>query len=109
MKTTRTIFLRLSRTVLLTTVVAVLAAGCANPWARDSAKLENQDSDTALQIKAALMAEPDLAGSAIDVQIEDDEAVLTGFVGTEAQSREAVRIARGQQGVSNVVNRLVVK
>ncbi|HKL52784.1 MAG TPA: BON domain-containing protein [Wenzhouxiangellaceae bacterium] len=90
-------------------VAATLAMGCANPWADDSAKLENQDAVAAVRIKAALIAEPGLAGSAIDVEIDNGKALLTGFVESEAQSREAVRVARLQQGVSTVVNRLVVK
>ena len=98
-----------SAVLMLSIVFVAVATGCATPWANESAKLENQDSDSAVRIKAALIAEPGLAGSAIDVEIEDGEAVLTGFVETEAQARQAVRLARGQQGVSTVINRIVVK
>ena len=78
-------------------------------WADEAAKLENQDSEVAVRIKASLIAEPGLAGAAIEVKIEGGKVVLSGFVETEAQSRQAVRIARDQKGVSAVVNRLVVK
>jgi len=86
-----------------------LGTGCADPWANEAAKLENQNSEVAVRIKASLISEPGLAGAAIDVKIEDGKTVLSGFVETEAQARQAVRIARDQKGVSAVVNRLVVK
>ncbi len=95
--------------LILSLVCAGLGTGCANPWANEAAKLENQNSEVAVRIKASLISEPGLAGSAIDVKIEDGKAVLSGFVETEAQARQAVRIARDQKGVSAVVNRLVVK
>lgn len=94
---------------MLSIILAAVTTGCANPWANDSAKLENQDSDAAVRIKAALIHDPRLAGSAIDVEIDDGRVVLTGFVETEEQSQSAIEVARRQQGVATVVNRITVK
>lgn len=86
-----------------------LLAGCASPWANDSADLSEQDSTTALGIKAALIDEPGLAGAAIDVTMVEGRARLTGFVETDRQLRLAARIAEDYDGVSGVVNEIVVK
>ncbi len=86
-----------------------LLGGCASPWANESAELSEQDSVIALDIKAALIDEPGLAGAAIDVTMVDGRARLTGFVETDRQRRLAARIAEENEDVSGVVNEIVVK
>lgn len=87
----------------------LLLAACATPWQNESADLDNQDSQTALAIKAALIEAPGLAGSAIDASFANGRVTLTGFVETQEQRDRAVDLAREQTGVEAVVDEIVVK
>lgn len=86
-----------------------IVAGCADAPVNESARLGQQDSLEAVQIKARLLEAPDLAGSAIDVDLEGDRAILSGFVETEEQRERAADIARDQDRVKTVDNRITVK
>lgn len=98
-----------STTLATIAAASMLVAGCASPWADESADLGQQDSEMALRIKSALIGEPSLAGAAIDVEFSDGRARLTGFVETREQRLAAARVAREQQGVTRVVDEIVVK
>lgn len=89
--------------------LTLIVGGCASPWPDESAELAQQDTETALRIKAALIEEPSLAGAAIDVAFSGGRARMTGFVETAKQRRTAERVARKQEGVASVVNEIVVK
>lgn len=90
-------------------LAAALLAGCADTPINESARLENQDSPKAVRIKALLFEEPDLAGSAIDVDMRNGRVILEGFVETEDQRERAEAIARDQGSGSEVENRITVK
>lgn len=90
-------------------LAAILLASCAGTPINESARLENQDSPQAVRIKALLLEEPDLAGSAIDVDMRNDRVILEGFVETEDQRERAEAIARDQGSGSEVENRITVK
>ncbi|CAM3888192.1 BON domain-containing protein [Vreelandella rituensis] len=90
-------------------LAAALLAGCADTPINESARLENQDSPQAVRIKALLLEEPDLAGSAIDVDMRNDRVILEGFVETEDQRERAEAIARDHGSGSEVENRITVK
>lgn len=90
-------------------LAGTLLAGCADTPINESARLENQDSPQAVRIKALLLEEPGLAGSAIDVDMSGDGVILEGFVETEDQRERAEAIAREQGQGSEVENRITVK
>lgn len=90
-------------------LAATLLASCADTPINESARLANQDSPQAVRIKALLLEEPDLAGSAIDVDMRNDRVILEGFVETEDQRERAEAIARDQGSGSEVENRITVK
>ncbi len=90
-------------------LAAALLASCADTPINESARLENQDSPQAVKIKAQLLEEPGLAGSAIDVDMRNDRVILEGFVETEAQRERAEAIARDHGSGSEVENRITVK
>lgn len=90
-------------------LLLLVLAGCAGAPVNESARLEQQDSLDAVQIKARLLEAPDLAGSAIDVDLAGDRAILTGFVETEEQRERAAALTREQDGVRQVENRITVK
>ena len=81
----------------------------ANAPVNESARLEQQDSLEAVQIKARLLEAQELAGAAIDVELEDDHAILRGFVETAQQRDRAEAIAREQDKVKTVENNIIVK
>lgn len=88
-------------------LAVALLVGCADTPVNESARLDNQDSPQAVRIKALLLEAPDLAGSAIDVDMSDDGVILQGFVESEDQRQRAGAIAR-EQG-HTVDNRITVK
>ncbi len=90
-------------------LAGALLAGCADAPINESARLENQDSPQAVRIKALLLEEPNLAGSAIDVDMSDDGVILEGFVETEEQRDRAEAIARDYDQVTAVDNQITVK
>lgn len=94
---------------LLAMLVLSLAVGCASFTGNESAQLTQQDEPEALRIKAALLDEPDLPGAAIDVRYDQGRVTLTGFVETREQKQLAERVARRQQGVTDVENDIEVK
>lgn len=91
--------------LLLTT----LLVGCAGSPVNESARLEQQDSLEAVQIKAQLLEAPDLAGSAIDVDLDGNRAILNGFVETSQQRDRAEAIAQDHDQVKTVENNITVK
>ena len=86
-----------------------LLMGCADSPVKESARLDQQDSLEAVQIKAQLLEASDLAGAAIDVDVEGDKAILDGFVETPQQRDRAEAIAREHQKVKTVENNIQVK
>jgi hyperosmotically inducible protein len=68
-------------------------------------------SDTALttKVKTAILAEPSLKVMQISVATTNGVVTLGGDVDSKNSSALAVRVARSVDGVSSVVNNLVVK
>ncbi|SEL63127.1 BON domain-containing protein [Halomonas daqiaonensis] len=100
----------MNRHIWIGVLLAVaLLAGCVDNPINESARLENQDSPQAVRIKARLLEEPDLAGSAIDVDLNGDQAILSGFVETTEQRERAEAISRDHERVKSVDNRITVK
>lgn len=96
-------------TWLVLLLVTLFLTGCAGFLANESAELSNQDTPEAVRITAALLDEPGLAGSAIDVQFEKGRVTLSGFVETQEQRQSAEQIARRQEGVTEVINNIEIK
>jgi len=90
-------------------LVAGLLVGCAGAPINESARVAQQDSLKAVQIKARLLEAPDLAGAAIDVELEGGRVTLGGFVETSQQRSRAEAIAREHDKVDTVDNKITVK
>ena len=67
------------------------------------------DSVVTARVKAALLADTGLDSLEVSVITRKGEVQLSGFVGDPAQSTRAVDVAKGVDGVSNVVNHMSVK
>jgi BON domain len=61
------------------------------------------------QILDQLKAEPTLAGSNIDAQVDDSSVILTGSVDNMTQHDLAVRIAQSNAGDRKIVDKIKVK
>ena len=98
-------------------LAAAAAAGCEN---RDMRQLETRAERTVEQlvpavedaaitgkVKAALIAAPEVSGTAIDVDTQGQVVSLQGTV--EAARQRAEEIARKIEGVRDVRNSVVVK
>jgi osmotically-inducible protein OsmY len=76
-----------------------------------AAKTANAVEDAALtaKVKAALFAEPGLRTLQIDVETHDAVVTLAGSVDSDVLRQRAIQVAGALSGVSQVVDRLVVK
>ena len=60
------------------------------------------DAGITLRVKARLLDDPLVKGLQIDVDTRDTVVFLTGSVGSEAERKQAIEIARSTEGVTNV-------
>jgi HSP20 family molecular chaperone IbpA len=75
------------------------------------AKVAEAITDTALtaKVKTALVAEPGIKSTAIDVTTKDAVVTLTGTVESSTERAKARMVAENVQGVKNVVDNLALK
>lgn len=66
------------------------------------------DKKVRAEIEKALINNPVYKYPSVEVSVYRGEVALSGFVITEHQRQEAVRVARGIQGVSEVNDKLVI-
>ncbi len=88
--------------VLLT---AVVVSACASGPRKSDAQ-RNEDTATVDRVQAALEADQQLYSRHITVSADSGVVSLGGYVWTQPDLEEALRIAEGVQGVSRVVNDL---
>lgn len=74
-------------------------------------KAQDAVTDTWIQgkLEASLMADDNLSSFAIDTEVEDGVATLTGTVDTDADRELATQIALSIEGITDVQNSLVVQ
>jgi len=94
------------------------AGASGRPGAPEAGAVEMADqggparqSDAAItaRVKTALMADEQVKGLRIDVDTKDAQVTLKGALDTDEQVARAVEVARGVEGVRDVINRLTVK
>ena len=67
------------------------------------------DATITAKVKSALIADPDVKGTDVNVDTSGGVVSLKGAMANQAQADKAVQIARGVEGVSNVQSQLTVK
>ncbi|EOW6701836.1 molecular chaperone OsmY [Cronobacter malonaticus] len=67
------------------------------------------DSAITAKVKAALVDDEQIKSTDISVKTEKSVVTLSGFVESQAQAEEAVKIAKGVEGVSSVSDKLHVR
>lgn len=84
-------------------------AQAAEPGQAAPAELNMTDPAITARVKTALLADEEVKGLQIDVDTDEGRVTLKGTVTTDAQAKRAVEVARGVDGVREIVNRLSVK
>lgn len=83
--------------------------GASEPATKTTAGTEIDDSAITTKVKSALLADDIVKGLDIQVETSKGEVQLSGFVDSQDQIDRAVTIAKGEEGVKNVNNKMEVK
>ena len=103
----KTINMRSTAVAILT--AGFLAVGCAPTETKRGTAEFVDDATINTKVKAALVADPDVKGTQINVNTYKGVVQLSGFVNTESEARKATQKAAEVNGVASVRNDLQVK
>lgn len=90
-------------------LAALLAGGCATTDSDQFSESSPQGTSAEVRLKSVLLEDEDIAGSAIDITIEDERIVLEGFVEQDSQRERVEQRVREHGDVDQVDNRIEVK
>ena len=96
-------------TALLAAALSVFAVGCQSTPTQASAGEYMEDTALTAKVKAALLKDEQVSGLAINVETFKGRVQLSGFAKTEAERKRAHDIAHGVEGVTSVVNDVLLK
>jgi osmotically-inducible protein OsmY len=96
---------RILRTVLAAAIVSGAVACATDPR---SAAQRQTDSDTADRVQAALNSEKLLYSRHITIRADNGVVNLGGYVWTQPELEDAIRVAGLVQGVTKVVDRMEI-
>ena len=92
-----------------TALLAVFLVGCAGDRYSRSTGEVIDDRAIHTKVKAALINDPVVAGSSIDVDVNRGVVTLTGAVNGEVAKQKAEQIVVGISGVKSIQNKLLVR
>lgn len=90
-------------TIILAVVFATML-GCASTSKHEGTGEYIDDSVITTKVKAAVLNEPTLKSSEVNVETYKGVVQLSGFVNSEADIAKAADLARSVKGVSSVKN-----
>lgn len=90
-------------------VTAVALSACAADRASRSTGQVLDDHAIAAKVKTALIADPEVKGTQVGIEVHKGVVQLSGFVDNTANAQKAASIARSVDGVKEVRNSLQVK
>lgn len=90
-------------------LVALSLVACANRPGERSAGEVFDDTSILAKTKAALVKDPDIKGSSIDVDVNRGQVTLTGVVRSEAERKKVLETVWGVKGVQGVQTDLRVQ
>jgi osmotically-inducible protein OsmY len=96
-------------TAILVTTLLFAAAGCASTRTQESTGQFVDDSVITTRVKSAILGEPGLKVSEINVETFKGVVQLSGFVSTRDDINSALRLARNIDGVKSVRNDMQLK
>jgi len=88
----------------LLALTLMAAAGCASTPKQEGTGEYVDDTVISSKVRAALLNEPNLKSSQVNVETFKGVVQLSGFVSSKADINEAVAVARGISGVKSVKN-----
>jgi hyperosmotically inducible protein len=97
----------LSAFFLAFTLLSVV--GCAGSRTKEATGEYVDDSVITTKVKAAIVDEPTLSATEINVETFKGVVQLSGFVKDRADIRRATEVARGVEGVKSVKNDIRLK
>lgn len=89
--------------------LAVSLVACANRPGERSAGEVFDDTAILAKTKAALVKDPDIKGTQIDVDVNRGEVTLTGIVRSEEERKKVLQTVWGVKGVKGVQTDLKVQ
>jgi hyperosmotically inducible protein len=95
--------------VIMGTAAAVSFTGCSGDRYERSTGEHIDDTSTNVRVKHALSADPDYKYSDVVVSTFKGTVQLSGFVNQKPQKERAETIAKGVEGVKDVVNNITLK
>jgi hyperosmotically inducible protein len=98
---------RIGRPLVILALVAFVAVSAAQSALASQARAV-KDGWLVLKVHAEMVDEDLLSGSDIDVDVKDGVVTLRGTVPTEAGRARALEVARKNDGVKSVVDRLTI-
>jgi hyperosmotically inducible protein len=94
---------------LFATVTLAASLGCASTRTHEATGQYVDDSVITAKVKAAILGEPGLKVSEINVETFKGAVQLSGFVSSSDDIAGAVKVARAVDGVKSVKNGMQVK
>jgi osmotically-inducible protein OsmY len=94
---------------IATTLLLMTAMGCAPTKTHEGTGQYVDDSVITTKVKAAILEEPGLKSSEINVETFKGVVQLSGFVNSSADIDTATKVARGVAGVTSVKNDMHLK
>jgi hyperosmotically inducible protein len=95
--------------VILITLALALTLGCASTDSKEGTGEYIDDTVITTKVKAAILNEPTLKVSEINVETFKGVVQLSGFVSSKADIDMAVQVAKSIGGVKSVKNDMRVK
>ena len=95
--------------ILSAAFVLSTIAGCASTQRQESTGQYMDDTAITTKVKSAILNEPTLRSTEINVETFKGRVQLSGFVSSRANIDRAVEIAQAVGGVSSVANDMRVK
>jgi osmotically-inducible protein OsmY len=96
-------------TALLGIAVLLAVSGCASTRTHEGTGQYVDDSVITTKVKTAILAEPGLKVSEINVETFKGIVQLSGFVSTRSDVDSAIRVAKNVDGVKSVKNDMQLK
>jgi osmotically-inducible protein OsmY len=95
--------------LMICLVCSIVVSACAGDRTSRSTGQTIDDNAIATKVKSALVADPAVKGSQVEVEVFKGVVQLSGFVDSAASAQRAVTLARNVPGVTEVRNSMIVK
>lgn len=96
-------------TAVFTATLALTVVGCSSTPTRESTGEYIDDAAITAKVKAAIVNDPTLKATEINVETFKGDVQLSGFVAQPQDAQHAAEVARGVKGVTSVKNDIRVK